>query len=585
MVMADGKTLDGSGTIVTKLHEAIEKNARITQPCLDKRTEILTEYSNGFYSEGQRTRCPMNLVSRAITLLLPLLASQDPKAMTRARVVQLAPYAETLRLTLNHLIGKIKLGETLRAGILDALTYMGIFKTGICPGGSEIKDAFGVTHDSGQIFCDIIYPEDYFFDTTARRRDEADFEGNWFYVPFDYITDSGLYKNYDKMVDGYSEWDKNSPKKISEGGSKHIGGTLKPYCKVAEVYIPSENILMTMPPKGMGTEPLRVVDYNGPVLGPYDTLSFMPFPESIIPIAPLYTNLDLHYLINIMTRKMARQANRERKVLAYQGNASDDATNIKNTADGGSVKVDDINAIKELEYGGTAEASYTWVQWLQGVWSEQMGNANLISGLKADSPTLGQEQMLLANASAGIEDMSAAVHNVTKSIMHKMAYYVFTDPLMDVSISKRIGGVGEIPVRVTADTREGDFWDYNFEVVPYSMQRMNPNVRMRKLIEITTAVILPTMQMATQQGATLNIPKLVKSITRDQDLTDGEIDEIYQSVTTVNNDLGPYQPSKGTIKGVGDQLGASDASRNLNSVQQQTREGSNSSRPQNTNNI
>jgi hypothetical protein len=357
--------------------------------------------------------------------------------------------------------------------------------------------------------------------------------------------------------------------------------------KLAEVWIPSENIVITIPEEGQGTEVLKVVDYNGPISGPYDTLSLSTFPESIIPVAPLFINLDLHYLINIMARKMARQANRSKKVLAYQGNAADDATSIVNSKDGDSVKVDDINTIKEVEFGGTVDAAYQWVEWLKNNYSEQGSNLNLMSGLKAQSPTLGQEQMLQANSMAIVDDMVDAVHTLVRNILHKMSYYVFTDPLMDITVSKRVSGIGEIPVKVTADTREGDFWDYNFDVEPYSMQRMNPTLRTRRLMEITTGLILPTMQLAAMQGAMLDVPNLVKAVCRDMDLTDSEIDEIYKTVTSGTQSLGPYQqlPQKLPVGGVGDQAGASGAGRDLNAMQQINRTGGETPSPVNTNNI
>lgn len=585
MAITDTNT---SKTIVNELHEAIKRCRKQIDEPLKKQKAILFEYSNGWYSDKDVPRCPLNMVARAINLLLPLLASRNPRAMVRPRVIQLAPYAETLRLTINHLIDKIKLGDTMRLAVLNALTYMGIVKTGISAGGPRIKDAFGVTHDSGQIFCDIVYPEDYFFDTTARRREEVDFEGNWFYVPYDFVADpENGFKNTEKLVQHFTNWDKDSAKKIADGDNKSALDTYRPYVKLAEVWLPSENLLMIIPDEGQGNEPLKVMDYNGPVSGPYDTLSFNTFPESIIPIAPLFVNLDLHYLINLVARRMARQANRSKKILAYQGNAADDAEHIVAAEDGGSVKVDDINAIKEIEYGGTPDQAYQWVEWLGAKWSEQLGNANLLGGLKAQSGTLGQEQMLLANASAVVDDMSASVYELARSVLHKMSYYILTDPLMDITVSKRLPGIGEIPVKVTADTREGDFWDYNFDVEAYSMQRMNPTLRMRRLMEVVTGLILPTLQYAATQGATLDVPALVKSVCKDLDLTDSEIDEIYKTIISGTQGLGPYSqlPQKLPVGGVGDQLGASGASQDLNAMQSTNRTGNEKPSPPNSNNM
>jgi len=583
--MANGELIDKSvdNTIVGAIQDGIARCDAVCEAPLMKRKEILEEYANGWYgsTKNENYRCPINMISRAINILLPLLVNKDPKAMTSARVAQLMPYADTLRLTINHLIKKIKLGQTLRIGTLDALTYAGIFKTGIAPGGDGIKDAFGVTHDAGQIFCDVIYPEDYFFDTSARRKEECDFEGNWFYVPVDYVLNSGLYDNYDKISESYIKWAKASPKEISDGGGNAFLNTFKPYVKLAEVYIPSENILLTIPEKGKGDKPLRVVDFNGPVDGPFDIMSLSTFPESVIPIAPLYEGLDLHYYINIMARKMAREAEAAKTVFPYEGNAADDVTNILGAKHMQTIKVNNINAFTTLKLGEIDPSQYQWIAFLKGLWGEAPVNMPVVGGMKSAAPTLGQEQMLMTNASANLDDMIQAAHNCTKSILHKMAYYIFTDPLMDITVSKRIQGLGEIPVSVTADTREGDFWDYNFEVVPYSLSRQNPQMRMQKLMQVVTGLILPTMEIARQQGVVVDVPRLVKEVTRDMDLTDGEIDLIYQNVVTMNTDLGPYQPLKGQVSGIGDRQGASPASRQENLNQQQNRSAGQSS-PANT---
>jgi hypothetical protein len=179
--------------------------------------------------------------------------------------------------------------------------------------------------------------------------------------------------------------------------------------------------------------------------------------------------------------------------------------------------------------------------------------------------------MLQANAGVKMDDMIEAVHSTLSKILNKMAYYIFTDPLLDVSISKRIAGVGEVPVRVTSDTREGDFWSYNFNVEPYSQVRMNPTTRMNKLMQLATGVIIPMLDYSASQGVVFDVAKFVKSIALDMNLTDGEVDSFYKTIYAEGS-LGPYQPMKGEI-GVGDQLGASPASKANNSVQYQNRTG------------
>jgi hypothetical protein len=104
-------------------------------------------------------------------------------------------------------------------------------------------------------------------------------------------------------------------------------------------------------------------------------------------------------------------------------------------------------------------------------------------------------------------------------------------------------------------------------------------------MEIVTGVILPTADIAAMQGDMLQIRPLVKSLARDLDLTDAEIDEFYKNIVQPSSsNMGPYQLQQGIVTQKSpmatDQQGASDANKMLNSVQQQNRAGMRSSPPQ-----
>ena len=592
--MAKNTVIDVStkSTLVPNLRDRIKTCYTMVKPTLEKRLEILKEYENSWYDSTpigkMRDKTPLNLVARSINTILPLLASKDPRAMVRPRLLSMKPLGETLRLSLNHVIDQIQLGETLRIAALESLVFMGIVKTGICPGGKNIADAFGVLHDSGQLFCDPIYPMDYTFDVSARRREEMDFEGNWFYVPAEYVLDDkGMYQNTDKLKETYQEWNKLGAESVAKAGVKSDKKTLKPYVRLCELWIPSEKTLITISEEGQGDLPLRVVDFKGPRSGPYDILSYMNFPESVIPIAPLYTSLDLHYFINTMLRKMARQANRNKQITIWEASAENDMKNIDSTDDGGNCKVANIDKIKQLETQTINEKSYEWVAWLKQAYSEQNNNLNVVGGIQQQAGTLGQEQMLYSNATVGIDDMVARGHSFIKSIMTKMTHYVLTDPLVDIRTAKEaLNGEVEVPTRlVYGDIEAEDAVKYNIDVEPYSMQRVNPTLRMQRIMQLVTGVILPFYQQAMQSGQTVDVAALVKLVGRDLDLTDSEVDSIFKNVMALpNNDTGPYQMPAKMVGGDGSgQLASGDGARANNLNQQQVNSGGQSSPDNNSN--
>ncbi len=589
--MANQEYKQPEKNLTVRLQQGIMTHRRLTEPMRMKRAVMLEEYAAGFYDNPLRVaRKPLNMVFRGMSILVPLLAAQNPKAMVRSRTKQLRPYADTMRLALNHLIEEIDLEETIRTIVVNSMMYMGISKTGIAAGGPGIEDAKGYLFDPGQLYCENVDPSDYVYDMGARVRQELDFEGNAFRVPLEYIIDSGLYSNYDHLKAVYAEYGDRTakrPEKLVKTTIKSWDiNEIKKYTEIYEIWIPGENIIMTIPANGQGDKPLRIVEWDGPERGPYDVLTYHTFPESIVPIPPVYSWLDLHHYLNTMARKMGRQADREKNLLVFEGSAEQDANTIKRAEDGESVRVDDIKAITNFQFGGINDQSYQYVAWLKANWSEMAGNADLIGGVKSQAGTLGQEQMLMANATGGINDMTNRVYSFVKSILSKMAWYQWTDPLLNVTITKRIPGVVDLDIHVTPEAQEGDFVDYEFSVEPYSMARMDPSVRRRAIMEIVQGIIVPLMPIAMAQGDKLNVAKLVKAAARDLDLTDAEIDEIYESITNMmETQPGPYTPQQGQMKQKksgqsNDAFGASDASRTMNSTQQQNRAGGRPSMPQ-----
>jgi hypothetical protein len=572
-------------TYIAKLQEAIKTCRRLTEPMRQKRQIMLKEYASGFYgNELHIAKKPLNMVFRGMSIMIPLLAAQNPKVMIRARVAQLRPFAETFRLTLNKLIEEINLVETLRNTVVNSQTYMGITKTGITDGGPLVEDAFGYLHDAGQLYCDNVDGDDYIWDVAARVQEEMDFEGNRYRVPFEYVTDSGLYKNYDKLKTRYKEYGEKGkrPEDIAKETIHNFEiNEVRPYVELYDLWIPHRNIIVTIPCEGQGDKELRVSEWGGPEKGPYDLLAYNTFPESIVPIPPVYTYLDLHHYINTMARKMGRRADREKRVMAYEGVAEEDARAIKEAEDDEFIRVDSVDRIKELEFGGNNEDSYNYMVWLMTQWSQQGGNLSGLGGRYPQAETLGQEQMLLANASAGVDDQIWKVHHFTSSILKKMAWFIWTDPTISLDVSKRVPGTEGLEVRFSPEAREGDFLDYNFDVEPYSMQRMNPMMRRQAIMELVTGLVLPTLEISAMQGAMVDVPALIKSIARDMDLTEADVDEWFRTATPQNMDMGPYQPQINSGMAAkpqsDDRMGASGASRSLNKTQQQNRAGGKSS--------
>jgi len=166
------------------------------------------------------------------------------------------------------------------------------------------------------------------------------------------------------------------------------------------------------------------------------------------------------------------------------------------------------------------------------------------------------------------------VYDLATSIIRKLAWFIWTDPLIQIPVIKRVEGAGEIEVIFDKYAQEGDFWDFNFKLQPYSMQRFNPTIQNQKLMEFLTAWALPVAGMAAQQGTQINIDAATRKIAQYMQL---DISDFWESAVPQDGGqvgVGSYQPTEGTLKSsygqTDDRFGASPASKQGNSTQFQT---------------
>jgi hypothetical protein len=537
-----------------RLQKAVVSWDQYTEPTRKLRRKMHQQYASGWFENKAGESQPMNLIDRFVNIVCPYLVSQNPRVLIDPKrgINASRSFARTLELALEHLFDEIELSAyTLRPAVLNSMFSMGITKTGIMA-DSQVE-IFGYLHDVGQPFCDNIDYDDYVGDFRARNKQEMEIEGNRFCVPMEYVRDSGLFKNYDNLsyVKEYNA-EQTSPEEIAK---KHMvpfehRNELRKKVWLTDLWIPDEGIIVTIPPEGQGNKIMRVVEYDGPEDGPYDLLTYHHFPNSVIPIPPIYNVLNLNNIINRLVTKMNHQASREKKVMLYELSGAEDAETIRNTPDGFTAGVKNVDAFKEVEFGGVAETNFPFVQFLEQQYSIQGGNLYTIGGRESQAETLGQEQMLQANASKQLQDMVLQVHRFTRSITKKLAWYLWSDPYIQIPVIKELGEF-KLKVEYTPDVREGDFFDYGFDIEPYSMSMMSPETRFQRLMQLVGQVVLPTAQIAATQGSMLNVSELVNECARFLDVRN--IDKWWMTGVPQETQMNPYMPEQGAPKsGQGD---------------------------------
>lgn len=498
------------------------------------RTRFLSQYVGRFYSRtmpGDREdkkAAPINLLHSGISTVVPNLVYNDPKLKIRSDIVAYSDYASKLELAINALVTKSNLKATLRMAIIDAIFLAGFIKTGLAS-----TDEFITLDDRdialGRPYAERVDPDDIILDPMARHWDEQSYIGNRFRATADDLIESGLYDE-DEVSKLASRYDGSTSQDL--GGAEGIIGDrtqqefqseVVRYVDLVEVYLPRENVVVTMPYKRDATQDkfLRVADYAGPAKGPYHMLGFAFVPNNVMPVAPAMIWYDLHILGNRIARKLSRQAERIKRVLAYQGVAKEDVEEIAEADDGETVRVEDIDKIREVQYGGAGTDSYNFMEWVKRQYSEQSGNLDLLSGQGANAPTATQSEMLQSNASVRVSDMQGLVYNFTQDVSADLVFHLHTDPFINLPMVRRVNGI-DTQVHYSADQQQGDFLDYNIKVQPFSMGRQDPEKQARRKMEFATNIIPAAAQAVQILGPGFKIGAFLKRMADEIGIDDAD---------------------------------------------------------------
>lgn len=516
------RTIDSD--TIKRLRVAIDFSRKKLENFRKNRRELIREYVGHWYGDGcAPDKIPFNLIELAVNTYQQNLVSGVPQWIVNSPYNELGPSSSRLELAGNHLFGEIKLKETLEYVVLDAFFAWGILKCGKNYSGTI--ELGGFRHDIGQPYSDHVSIDNWVHDTEAEKWEHIQFCGDKFRLRLDDAKEAGIY-----FEDAIKKLKSSEISYKDEGGNNTTASLSgedrnpEPFVDEVElwdIWLPHEGKVITFPvdPPREGQEDLTLYegDWNGAEDGPYHTLSFNPVPDNIMPIPPASLWFDIHSISNRLYRKIARQAERQKTVLGYQGGEEDDANRIKQAGDGDIIRMDNPEKTKEFRFGGYDPNSLAFLIQNRDLFSYLAGNLDSLGGLGVQADTVGQEAILDRNSSKRIQSMQQKVYEFTKSVMVTLGDYMWSDPLIDIPIVKPVPGFeGEMYVRdrFNSDSKEGDFLDYNFEIVPFSLQAQSPEQKIRFIMEIFSTLILPALPMLQEQGITPNFQGLMNMFAR-----------------------------------------------------------------------
>ena len=503
---------------ITQLSKAVGYSRKVGKVFRDNRLEVLREVVGKHYSaNGAKDRVPINLLELAMNIYLQRLVAQNPAVSVTTIYQELKEISRRFTLAGNHLIEEINLGETLEMAVVGAMISKGIIKVGLNRSQVEVG---GILHDSGQAFAHSISLDDWVEDMTATSDEDSQYEGDFYYPTVDeakkmFPNFKGTFKPRDEIP---TTRDKDHD--VSEG-RQTPREEFRPTVALLDLFLKKQNLVLqcTVDLNNSDDDPidevLKIIDWKGPENGPYRKLGFTKIENNTMPVAPAMHWMDIHELTNRLFRKLGRQADREKTVTGVRPGGDKDGDLTLKADDGDMIKLDDPSNVAEIHSGGINPTSLAFVLMLKDLFSYMGGNLDMLGGLGPQSETLGQDQLLSASASMRIQKMQKEVTIFTQHVLQDLLHYLWYDPNpKQKPVVKSLEGFENIAITVpfNPEDREGDFLQYNVKIEPFSMQHHSPETKMQGIRTILLEIVQPLLPMMQEQGVTLNIEKLFKTI-------------------------------------------------------------------------
>lgn len=555
--------------------------ARLQQMCklwqeknkapLKHRKKLLQLWQSGFYDIGYSREHLINLMDRGVYTIVPYLVEGNPEVKVETLAVNYRPWAYTTQLALNFLLRKMKFADR----VLIPVAINSMFGMGITRTFSEYDRKINLDNEViklGSPTVKVIDDTEYIGDPLAKGREDFLFEGDIYRLPTEYAKE--LFSKHADYIQADCKLTQDfSPEMLSDPNFNLRRYALRDFTTFIDLYLYDENVTVTIMPEGAKAVILNTVEEDGPNESPYDVLGYKYFPGSATPIPPAWFWHDMDYSMNIVAKTAREQAESQKDLLfvnKQNKKLGEAVTNAKNMDV--LTTVDPKENVLPVSFGGMNPAAGPYLDYIEQVFNKSGGTSEVMAGRGAEAPTLGQERLLFQNAGRIINNMHTRFEEFEASVLSKLAYKVWTDPTVYIPVIKEIPGIGQFPEVFNQADKVGDFYDFVFEVRPFSSQRLSPEAEYQRAMQIATQWILPTLQIASQQGAEFDIPEFTKQMASYINLKG--FNSYYRTAVPKPTDVIPYKETPTKSPGqMSDAFGALGASREANSVTQETRIG------------
>lgn len=521
-----------------KVQESVQRGFDRLANFRAARLMFLRQYVGQYFDQerGAIGDEPLNLIFNAIRILVPNIVMNFPKHTVASRFLASRDYAELLSLALNYQGKDLNLKDVYRKAIVDAIFTVGILKTGLAESDSVYSFDEYDRIDTGTVYTENVSFDSLVVDPNSvdHRFRDARYIGDKICVPRRMLLDSGLYRNdlIEQLPMAGQELKNETARSLSMRNiAVQSNYDLDDEVEIVELWVPEAQTVLTVPGAKdvLFDEYLRVDDYYGPDTGPYTFLFLTPpVPDNPMSVPMVGIWHDLHVLANRLAKKTIDQAERQKDILLYRRAAADDAIEARDAADGEAVATDDPTGINQVSLGGQRQSNEMMTGQLHNWFNMMASNPQGIGGQQLDADSATEAKILQNNANIGLEDMKDLVYQMGATEAGKRAWYLHTDPLIEVPLVRRritqpqytatpAGPVLTQPaemqeeqVFLTPEARRGDWLDFTFDIQPESMGRVDSSTRLQQALQFAVK-IMPAAAQVAQTMFMLQIPFDVKA--------------------------------------------------------------------------
>lgn len=512
----------------------------MARPIRERRAAI-QEYVGSHYSDdGSQHDAPTNFLELLVHTLLVNLSSGEIGVTVTTNKPDLKRQAMIDEAAVQNMVHVSNLREALGEIVLEAIFSVGVAKVGMCAyesGDQNWREGIG------RPFCWGVTLDDLIIDMAARSWRNYDFIGNRYLAPLEWARanegwNPSARATLKPLVDRTQTHEgEQRSESIGRSGDSYADH-YREVCELEDIWCPREKVFVT---KAVGSNLyLDQREWNGPLGGPYEVLSFHDVPGQLLPLSPVANLRALNALLNSVFNKIADQAVSQKDIILARMGGSEDSNRIVNAKDGDVINCDDPRNAQQFSMGGANNVNVAVFTLCKMLFPYLAGGMDSFGGLAPQADTATQEQMMFSTASRKIQGMQHRVVEFTGRVVRTFAWYARMDPFYDPVLVRSIPGTDmDVPLSFAFEERAGDFGDFNYSIQPVSIAPLSPAEKIGFIMQTLNAVG-PFLPMAMQQGMMLDLPQLVRTITKLRNVS--ELNDIFKTGAPV---IDPTQQPQG----------------------------------------